>query len=155
MDAQGGESRAKYGDELLKNISRELTKEFCKGFTLTNLKYMRQFYIAFPIGHAVSDKLSWTHIRQLLKVSNLKAREYYAKEASEGNWSRRQLERQIATQYYEWLLSSQRDQASIERLINEKLYCVMPNHIHAIENFNPDMARHVPKERVTKFLNRL
>ena len=78
VDAQGGESRAKYGDELLKNISRELTKEFCKGFTLTNLKYMRQFYIAFPIGHAVSDKLSWTHIRQLLKVSNPKAREYYA-----------------------------------------------------------------------------
>lgn len=81
VDAQGGESRAKYGDELLKNISGELTKEFGKGFTLTNLKYMRKFYIAFPIGHAVSDKLSWTHIRQLLKVSNPKAREYYAMEA--------------------------------------------------------------------------
>ena len=101
VDAQGGESRAKYGDKLLNNISGELTKEFGKGFTLTNLKYMRQFYIAFPIGHAVNDKLSWTHICKLLKASNPEAREYFAKEASEGNWSTCQLERQIATQYYE------------------------------------------------------
>ena len=120
VEAQGGESRAKYGDELLKNISGELTKEFGKGFDASNLRYMRQFYLAFPICDAVSHKLSWTHYKKLIAVSNPKARKCYAKEAAEGNCSTRQLadarrayerghpllERQIATQYYEQLLST-------------------------------------------------
>lgn len=94
VDAQGGESRAKYGDELLKNISGELTKEFGKGFTTDNLRRMRQFYLAFPICDTVCHKLSWSHYRKLINVSNPKAREYYAREAEAGNWSVRQLERQ-------------------------------------------------------------
>ena len=48
-----------YGDYLLKNLSKELTKEFGKGFTITNLKYMRQFYLAFSKGHTLCDQLSW------------------------------------------------------------------------------------------------
>ena len=63
VEAQGGEARAKYGDELLKNISGELTKEFGKGFTTRNLRKMRQFYLSFPNWHAVSAKLSWTHYK--------------------------------------------------------------------------------------------
>ena len=110
VEAQGGEERAGYGDNLLNDLAKRLTIEFGKGFTLTNLKYIRQFYIAFPNGHAVRDQLSWTHYRQLIKLSNSKAREYYAKEAAEGNWSTRELERQIATQHYERLLSTHRDE---------------------------------------------
>ena len=121
VEAQGGESRAKYGDELLKNISSELTKEFGKGFTTRNLRNMRQFYLTFPNWHSVSTKLSWTHYRNLINVSNPKAREFYVREAEEGNWSVRQLDRQIATQYYERLLSTQHDDATIEGLIKENL----------------------------------
>lgn len=121
VDAQGGEERAVYGDELIKRISERLTKEFGKGFTPANLRYMRMFYLAFPIYHAVSDKLSWTHYRMLTKVSNPKAREYYAREAIAGNWSTRQLERQIATQYYERLLSTHMDCVDIEDRIKRNL----------------------------------
>lgn len=121
VEAQGGEERAAYGDGLLKNISKQLTAEYGKGFTLTNLKYMRQFYLYFPKGHTLCDKLSWSHYRLLLKVSNPKAREYYAEEAAKAPWSVRQLERQINTQYYERLLSTHRDESEIKKLIAENL----------------------------------
>lgn len=121
VEAQGGEGRAAYGDDLIKRISDRLTKEFGKGFTATNLRYMRMFYLSFPIYHSLSDKLSWTHYRMLTKVSNTKAREYYAKEAAAGKWSVRQLERQIATQYYERLLSTHRDSSEVEEIIKKNL----------------------------------
>lgn len=121
VEAQGGEERATYGDDMIKRISERLTKEFGKGFTATNLRYMRMFYLSFPIYHSLSDKLSWTHYRMLTKVSNTKAREYYAKEAAAGKWSVRQLERQIATQYYERLLSTHRNSSEVEEIIKKNL----------------------------------
>ena len=60
-EEQKGKDRAAYGSALIKELSAKLTKEFGKGFTETNLKYMRQFYQAFEKGHALSDELSWTH----------------------------------------------------------------------------------------------
>ncbi len=73
-EAQGENERAEYGAGLLKFLSEKLTEEFGKGFTVTNLKCMRQFYIAFPNSHALRDQLSWTHYRMLLrlKTSNYK-----------------------------------------------------------------------------------
>jgi predicted nuclease of restriction endonuclease-like (RecB) superfamily len=76
-EAQGENERAEYGAGLLKFLSEKLTEEFGKGFTVTNLRYMRQFYISFLNHHALRDKLSWTHYRLLLKVENATAREFY------------------------------------------------------------------------------
>lgn len=106
-EAQGENERAEYGAGLLKFLSDKLTEEFGKGFTVTNLRYMRQFYISFPNHHALRDKLSWTHYRMLLKVENAAAREFYLDECAKSNWSTRQLERQINSFYYQRLLSSQ------------------------------------------------
>jgi len=69
----------------LKFLSEKLTEEFGKGFTVTNLKYMRQFYIAFTNRHALSDQLSWTHYRMLLKVEDDKARTFYLNESVKSN----------------------------------------------------------------------
>ena len=80
VEAQGGVERAAYGINLLKNISARLSKEFGKGFDTTNLRNMRQFYLMFPICDTVCSKLSWSHIRHLIRVSNDRAREYYAEE---------------------------------------------------------------------------
>lgn len=74
VEKQGGAERADYGTGLLKELSKQLTSDFGKGFTVTNLKYMRQFYISFSNRHALRDQLSWTHYRLLLKVENKKAR---------------------------------------------------------------------------------
>ena len=72
-----------------------MTEDFGKGFTSTNLKYMRQFYLDFPNGHALRGELSRTHYRLLVQVENKKARQFYLEESIKSNWSTRQLERQI------------------------------------------------------------
>ncbi len=103
---QGGAQRAEYDKGLIKYLSIRLTNEFGAGFTEGNLRYMRQFYQEFPIRHALSDKLTWTHYRTILKVQDETARNFYINECISEQWSVRQLERQINTMYYERLLSS-------------------------------------------------
>lgn len=122
---QAGEAKAEYGTGLLKELSKKLTADFGKGFTETNLKYFRQFYISFPAvenshalrdqlvertatekSHALRDELSWTHYRLLLKVENEAARNFYLTEAIDQNWSTRALERQINSFYFERIVSS-------------------------------------------------
>ena len=103
---QGGDEKAAYGTGLLKELSEQMTRDFGKGFTVTNLKYMRQFYLTFPNGHALRGELSWTHYRLLMRVENKNAREFYMQEAIKSQWSTRQLERQINSFFYERLLSS-------------------------------------------------
>lgn len=109
---QQGEQRAAYGKQQLELLSAQLTAEFGKGFDPRNLRNMRAFYQANPIWNAVRSELGWTHHRILLRVTNLQARDWYAKEAVEQNWSVRALERQIGNLYYERLLSS-RDKAPV------------------------------------------
>ncbi len=119
VSQQGGEEKAEYGTHLLEYLSDNLTKELGKGFTVTNLKYMRMFYLAFPNRHALRDELTWTHYRLLLKVENREAREFYMDEAVKAQWSTRQLERQINTFYYDRLLSSH-DKSGVSKEIYSK-----------------------------------
>ena len=90
----------------MKELSKQMTQDFGKGFTVANLKNMRQFYLTFPNGYALRSKLSWTHYRLLMRVENENAREFYMQEAVKSQWSTRQLERQINSFFYERLLSS-------------------------------------------------
>jgi len=107
VETQAGNERAEYGTQLLKYLSQQLTRDFGKGFTVTNLTYMRQFSLAFPIRHALRDELTWTHYRLIMRVESETARNFYIDECIKSNWSTRQLERQINTHFYERLLSSQ------------------------------------------------
>ena len=109
---QQGQSRAAYGARLLPQLAEQLTQEFGKGFDVSNLRYMRQFYLAFPIRDAVRHELSWTHYRRLMRIENETARQWYMHEAVTQGWSSRALERQINTLYYERLLASQ-DKAAV------------------------------------------
>ena len=109
---QNGSLRAEYGKAVLQSLAERLTEEFGKGFTVTNLKYMRQFYLTFPNGHALRGELTWTHYRALLRVENEAARNWYVEECIRAGWSSRQLERQISTLYYDRLLAS-RDKAPV------------------------------------------
>ena len=70
VEAQGGEERAKYGDNLIKEYSIKLTKEVGKGYSTRNLRSMRQFYLVFKdeIWQTLSAKLSWSHIIEIIKV---------------------------------------------------------------------------------------
>jgi len=92
----------------LKSLSKELTAEFGKGFSVNSLYYFRQFYLAFPEKlPTLWGILTWSHYKRLLSVSNADARAWYLKEAVEQMWSYRTLDRNIGSQYYERLLLSQ------------------------------------------------
>jgi predicted nuclease of restriction endonuclease-like (RecB) superfamily len=123
-EEQNGRERAEYGQELIKQLAKKLTKKHGKGFTETNLKYMRQFYRFFEKSHSLRDELSWTHYRLLLKVENEQARQFYMQETVDCNWSTRTLERQIGNLYYERMLMSRsnqvvKDEATEKQTIQE------------------------------------
>ena len=100
---QGGQARAAYGKGLLPALAESLKAEFGKGFDVSNLRYMRLFYNAFPKRDAMRHELSWTHYRALLRVESDAARAWYMTEAAEQGWSARALDRQISTLYFERL----------------------------------------------------
>ncbi len=141
-EEQNGKDRAAYGKEVIKNVSLELTKEFGKGFSETNVKYFRQFFNSFPefirhslsdkfeikeISHPVSDQLkqinftriNWTHIRQILRVTSKEAQLWYLQEAAQQNWSVRTLDRNISTLYYQRLVSSQKKDLVEQEMIEK------------------------------------
>jgi predicted nuclease of restriction endonuclease-like (RecB) superfamily len=128
---QAGQKRAGYGEEVVRNLSADLTRRFGRGFGAAQVAAMRQFHLTFPvpdnfqslIGNSeivqsaivessagTVERLSpiaralplpWTHYVRLLRVRNSLAREFYAREALAGGWSVRQLDRQINSQFYE------------------------------------------------------
>ena len=81
VEKQGGEIRANYGDELIEELSIQLTKDFGKNYSKRNLWFMKQFYLVFPKVNAVSSQLSWKHCRLLLKVEDEHDREAGLKNA--------------------------------------------------------------------------
>lgn len=142
---QDGDSRAAYGRALVESLSEHLTRRFGKGYSTTNLWYFRQFHLAFPnrIPHPAGGEsfsaavntlhpaggesyagfhpnLSWSHYRALMRVSQPDARDFYESEAARANWSRRDLERQINSLFYERLLSSSDKSAMLAQAGGDK-----------------------------------
>lgn len=116
---QAGERRATYGEALLGRLSVDLSTRFGRGFSPRNLAQMRAFYLAWPILQTLSAKsdepafsLPWSHYVRLLAVKRSEARAFYEAEAFRGGWTARQLERQIASQFFERAALS-RDKAAM------------------------------------------
>jgi predicted nuclease of restriction endonuclease-like (RecB) superfamily len=91
---QEGSNRAKYGEQLLVNLSKDLTALLGKGFSKSNLFSMRLFYTRFPIFQTVSGKLNWSHIIEIVSIDNELERNFYLAETTNENWSVRQLRQQ-------------------------------------------------------------
>lgn len=134
-EEQAGQARAAYGEDLIAQISSRLNSAFGKGFTTTNLRYMRLFYLAYPelledipIHHAVRDEfkaqgrlnpnLSWTHYRLLTRIESPHARSFYEIETDKNQWSSRELERQVSSLLFERLVLS-RDKLGLMALATE------------------------------------
>jgi len=118
QEEQHGEIRAGYGKQLIRELSKQLSAEFGKGFSEANLKNFRQFYLTFSekeIGYTLRSELTWSHYRLIMRVDNPKAREYYISEAAGQNWSTRTLERNINTLWYERLLMTPDKQAALQQ----------------------------------------
>lgn len=165
MALQGGDQRAEYGKQVLDTLSIRLTEHYGKGFSVTNLKYFRLFYQAYPgrlgIRHTTGDEsekshpsgdefgqlsistsagkeapqgfspnLSWSHYRELMRVKDAKARDFYEQESIDCGWSKAQLERQIQTAYYERIIANRGESGLIprnrERLQGDQ---ISPSHL--------------------------
>ncbi|MCK5464932.1 MAG: DUF1016 family protein, partial [Bacteroidales bacterium] len=129
-EEQKGKSRAEYGMHLIENLSDKLTRNYGKGFDKRNLSYMRKFYQTFSNMNALRSQLSWTHYRLLIRVENDDAREFYIQEAIEGNWSTRQLDRQINSLYFERvLISGKESRGMVKKEVEEKKEAMQASHI--------------------------
>jgi predicted nuclease of restriction endonuclease-like (RecB) superfamily len=109
LQEQNGKEKANYGEAVLIELSKNLSAEFGKGFSYSNLRNFRQFYLTYPeeqICYTLCSKLSWSHNRLIMRIDDLETRQYYLNEACQQNWSVRTLERNIKTLYYNRLLSS-------------------------------------------------
>lgn len=143
-EEQGGKERAEYGKQLLKELSKVLTKEFGRGFSETNLKQMRQFYLTYSIsstvlrisekGQTLSDELqtvpakfnlSWSHYLKLMRIDDENERKFYEIEAAKNNWSVRELERQYDSALYTRLVLS-RDKNKVKELSEKGLIIEKP-----------------------------
>ena len=103
---QDNNIRAEYGKQTLKEISKSLVKSVGKGFSVSNLQFMRRFYQKYPIQQTVSVKLSWSHYCELLTITDDRERQFYEKEAVNCSWSFRELKRQIESSLFQRLLLS-------------------------------------------------
>lgn len=115
---QDGNAKAQYGQSLLENLSRDLSKNLGKGFSRSNLNYMRLFYNCYPICETVSHKLSWSHICELVKIDNPLERSFYEKQSVLENWNVRELRRQKNSSLYLRLAAS-KDREGILKLAKE------------------------------------
>lgn len=130
---QGGESRAQYGAQVMELLASDLTSRFGRGFSATNLRHMRAFFLAYPssVDHDTIQQtlsaessfiiiskafpMSWSHYVRLLPIDKREVRSFYEKEALRGGWSVRQLERQISTKFYERTLLSKKKAAMLAK----------------------------------------
>lgn len=92
---QNGDARAKYGEGLLKALSKQLTLSLGKGYSRSNLQNMRRLYLNYPICQTVSGKLSWSHWCELLELDDPLERQFYENECQAQRWGVRTLKRQI------------------------------------------------------------
>lgn len=121
-EEQNGKSKAEYGQNLITELSHKLTTEFGKGFSTTNLKQMRTFYLTYSKGQTVSDefRLSWSHYLMLMRIDNVEERKFYEIETAENSWSLRELQRQFDTSLYERLALS-RNKNEVKKLSEKGL----------------------------------
>jgi len=114
-EEQQGSIRANYGEQVIAQLSKELGK----GFSERTLRDYRRFYLLFPdqdnLAHMCA-KLTWSHIRLIMRVESDQARAYYLQETAQQHWSVRTLERNINTLYYQRLLASQMKEAVKEEM---------------------------------------
>ena len=116
-EEQNGDNRAEYSKGLLKELSNKLKNEFGKGFSITNLQQMRNFYLIYQKQQTLSAvfKLSWSHYLKLMRIDDENERNFYEIEAFKNNWSVRELQRQFDTALYTRLALS-RDKEEIKTL---------------------------------------
>ena len=125
---QKGYEKAEYGSNTLKILSRDLTDRYGKGFSWSNVYRMRQMYITYPNFATVSQKLTWSHYVELLKIEDPLERSFYEKEAANEHWGIRELKRQMKSMLFHRIALS-KDKDEVLRLAQEGQIIEKPEDI--------------------------
>jgi hypothetical protein len=117
---QGGKEKAEYGSFLFEQLSKDLTKVYGKGFSRSNLLYMRKLYLTYPKSETLSNVLSWSHYFEILRSDNELEIEFYTKQTEKENWSVRELKRQLKSMLFHRLALSKDKRGVLE--LSKKAY---------------------------------
>lgn len=115
---QKGNGRAEYGSQLFERLSRDLTQLYGKGFSRSNLLYMRKLYRSFPISETLSHILTWSHYFEILKADSDLEIQLYSKQAENEKWSVRELKRNMKSLLFQRIAVS-KDKDGILELAKE------------------------------------
>ena len=173
---QKGLNRAEYGKKILKQLSSALTKEFGKGYSVSNLKTIRQFFVVYSqdrIGQTAFSQsqnlpttlegrrfyLGWGHYVRLMRISNLEERHFYEIETYKNNWSVRELNRQFDSALYERLALSKNKEKVIElsnkgQIIDKPMDAIKDPYVLEFLNLKEDKT-YSEKDLETKIINKL
>lgn len=111
---QNGNERAEYGSQLFERLSKDLTLSYGKGFSRSNLLYMRKLYLYFQISETLSHKLTWSHYFEILKADSELEIGFYSKQCELENWSVRELKRQMRSSLFERIALSKDKKGVLE-----------------------------------------
>lgn len=156
---QEGNSKAKYGTALLSSLSKILRAKLGKGYSHPNLNNMRKFYLLYPNFQTVSEKLSWSHICELITIEDDLERSFYEKECIASGWNVRSLRRQIDSALYLRLAAS-KDKEGILRLAREGSFIQRPEDIvkdtYTLEFLNlPEKNRYTEQDLEQRLIDNL
>jgi hypothetical protein len=115
---QKGNEKAAYGSQLFDRLSKDLTLAYGKGFSRSNLLYMRKLYLSFPISETLSHLLTWSHYYEILKADSDLEISFYSKQCQHERWSVRELKRQMKSSLFERLALS-KDKEGVLKLARE------------------------------------
>ncbi len=179
-EEQNGKDRADYGKQLLKELSVALTQKFGKGFSVTNIQQMRNFYLIYQKQQTLSAKskktkhqalssnqqaksqsfkLSWSHYLKLMRIDNERERKFYEIEAFKNNWSVRELQRQFDAALYTRLALS-RNKDKVKELSEKGLVIESPKGAikdpYILEFIGlPEQAQYSESELEQKLIDKL
>ena len=141
VEAQGGEQRTNYGDNLIKQYSKRLIKELGKGYNVTSLKRMRKLYLIVLKGATLSPLLLWSHYVELLPIKDINVINYYINITIKQNLSVRELRNKIKNKEY-------------ERLDDKTKHKLIEKDKEKIEDFikNPILIRNSYKDIISEKL---
>jgi len=111
---QKGKEKAEYGSKLLDRIARDLKNKYGKGFSRSNVIYIRLLYLKYPKSETLFHQLSWSHYFELLKISDDLERSFYEKQSVLENWSVRELKRQKNTALFQRIALSKDKEKVLE-----------------------------------------
>lgn len=156
---QDGKIKAAYGKKLLTTLSHELTLRLGKGYSRPNLNNMRKFYLKYPNCQTVSDKLSWSHICELIKIDDDLERSFYERQTVNENWSVRELQRQIDSALFLRLVVS-RDKEGILSLAQRGIEVQKPEDVikstYTLEFLNlPESSQYTESDLEQRLIDNL